>query len=200
MLWLLAWPLPALAKDTIAEACNLARTQASVEAMGTMLDLSFDIPFPSQLDVDERYKTPLAKFTTVQGQLFLAKPSVNTEDGDGTVEVRLGLPDIKLFSADLWHFYFSFDDQGDLLHLGIMSDENWFRGTNGETHQIIRKQSETSEAFWNRVSLEFHHRAVSSSDPPAAFLYSSAVEKIVRTVSDLRKAQEKRPLPTLARP
>lgn len=188
------------AAEKPAKTPPLERTQAAVAALGTKLDVKFSIPFPAGLDIDAYLTQPMAELTTTQGELFCTKPVVNPYDGEGTIEWHLGPPDAKQFSREHVYCFFSFDDRGDILHLGIVSDENWFGGVNADTHQIIREDDEAAATFLTRAFLEYHRRAVASSDPEKAILYLSGVERITQAVCELRKTKEVPSYPAIASP
>lgn len=190
-----------VADEKAAVTRNVQRTQAALTALDQKLQLDFSTAFPKELDIDLYLTQPLARLTTTQGELFCTKPVVNPFDGDGTVEWHLGPPDTKQFSREHVYCFFSFDDRGDILHVGILSDGGWFCGSNEETHQIIREDGEAPATFLSRAFLEYHRRAVSSSDSQKAVLYLSGVERITQAVCELRKAKETPPAyPATARP
>lgn len=188
------------ATEKAAVTRNVRQTEAALAALGQKLQLDFSTAFPKELDIDPHLTQPLARLTTTQGELFCTRPVVNPFDGEGTVEWHLGPPDTRKFSREHVYCFFSFDDRGDILHVGILSDDGWFRGSHEETHQIIREDGEAPGAFLSRAFLEFHRRAVSSTDPQKAVLYLSGVERITQAVCELRKSKETPAYPATARP
>lgn len=179
---------------------HVQRTQAALASLDQKLTLDFSIAFPKELDIDAYLTQPIARLSTMQGELFCTKPVVNPFDGEGTVEWHLGPPDAKQFSREHVFCFLSFDGRGDILHLGILSEDGWFRGSDEETHQIIREDGESPGAFLSRALLEFHRRAVSSANAQQAVLYLSGVERITQAVCELRRAKEVPAYPATARP
>lgn len=178
----------------------IRKTQAALEGLSLKLDLGFRLPFPADWDIDPYLKRPIARLMTTQGEMCCVEPVVNLFDGDGTVEWHLGPTDTKQFGREHVYCFLSFDERGDILHLGILTDDDWFSDGSGGTHQIIREDGEAPGAFLSRAFLEFHRRSVSSSDPQKAMLYLSGVERVTQAVCELRKTKEVPSYPATARP
>lgn len=185
-------------KPAITQAVKL--TQTAVAMLGDELEVQFSIPFPTELDIDRHLIQPLGRLNTVQGEMLCTRPVVNLFDGDGTIECHLGPPDEKQFLRERVHVFFSVDERGDLLHLGLLSDDGWFKGVDGATHQIIREVAEAPAAFPDRAFAEFRRRALACASPNKALLYLSGAERITRAVVELRKQVRQPPSAAAARP
>ncbi len=185
-------------KPAMTEAVKL--TRAAVAALGDKLELEFSIPFPAELDIDPEMIQPMGRLNTEQGEMLCTRPVVNLFDGDGTIECHLGPPDEKQFLRERVYFFFSLDERGGLLHLGLQSDDDWFKGRNGATHQIIRDDDEPAAAFPDRAFAEFHRRALTCASPNKALLYLSGAERITRAVCELCKQMKPPASAAAARP
>jgi hypothetical protein len=190
----------AAAAEKSPETPAIKRTRAAVAGLSQKLDIKFSIPFPAKLDIDPHLIQPIARLATTQGELFFTKPVVNPFDGQGTIECHLGPPDEKQFRHEHVYCFFSFDDRGDILHVGLLANDGWFTGANEDTHQIIREDDETAAAFLTRAFLEYHRRAVGCGDPEKALLYLSGAERITQAVCELRRSEEAPSYPATARP
>ena len=179
---------------------TIKKTQAAVAGLSQKLDLSFRIPFPAELDIDPYLTRPIARMMTTQGELFCTEPVVNPFDGKGTIEWHLGPPDTKQFSREHVYCFFGFDDRGKIMHVGILSDDGWFHDGNEGTHQMIRDDDESPDAFLRRALQEYQRRAVACSNPQKAMLYLNGVERITQAVCELRMTQEVPLYPAIARP
>ncbi len=176
------------------------RSQDAVAGLSQKLNLDFSIPFPKEyLDIDDYMIQPISKLATPKGELFCTKPCITPQKSYDTIEWLVGQPDARQFSREYVDCFFSFDDFGGIVTIGITSKDDWYRGGENENHQLLRLDDERPDVFLSRIFRVYGRRVAKCSNPSMAAAYLAGIEQFVRAICELRRSEEVPSYPATAR-
>ena len=149
------------------------------------MDIRFNIPFPTDLDIDVYLKRPLALIPINGAKVCATRPILNPYDEPHKVEWMIGPADPAKLVEEGIDCSLDLDERGDFFRLNLIAD--W--ASDGGNHQLWRGEGESGPEFFERARLTYQFRAKNALDPKQAELFLTIFEKIARTIHALRKEE-----------